>query len=392
MFKFISACLFALAIAQPAMAAVPSNPTVDARQQEAVAIAEAWKNEGLFSTPVKVNISPINPNSEAASMQHETFFERGDCHIVVYVDQENGTPTLPGIGPLTKQEYTFAFEMVVMHELSHCAHFARGMRYENPAWDMKHNRTLNEQLVMAQQLYNETRFVDAQMEHVADAYAAVRIRLRYNDNDEINTFLGKYKHLRDHWLNIAASRSGKDVYIQHATQDALQWGRTVPMSMHSTPLEWFNHAVQVSSQTALDTAKRQVAWGGLGALTCATFSSNAEWSSTASSVLARIAANDISFLPPGPWRELPLDFKDASAMESNNEVFMKTRAVTALSDLEELRAFMTQNGKDPIPLDSDHVGRPAGVIPMEIAVGASVIHGKEKTRQANGCVAVNPKH
>lgn len=392
MFKFISTCLLALVFASPVLAAIPTNPMVDARQAEAVALADVWEKEGLFSTPVKVNISPVNPNSEAASMQHETYFEHGICNIVVYVDQEKGTPTLPGIGPLSEQEYTFAFETVVMHELSHCAHFARGLRFENPAWDMKHNNTLNEQLVMAQQLYNETRFVDAQMEHVADAYAAVRMRLRYNDGAPINTFLSKYHHLRDHWLGIASSRSGENVYIQHATQDALTWGRTVAIDSHSTPLEWFNNAVQVSSQTALDTAKRQVAWGGLGALVCATFSSNQEWSSTASSALARIASNDISFLPPGPWRALPLDFKDAGAMESNNDVFIKTRGASALTDLEELRAFMTQNGKDPIPLDSDHVGRPAGVIPMEIAVGAAVVHGKETTRQANGCVAVNPKH
>ena len=371
---------------------IPRSAMSDVRQTQAQGIADEWKNQHLFSTPVQVNIKPTNPDSEAASTQHETFFEEGVCHIVVYVDPVHGTPTLPGIPALAAHEHVLAFETVVMHELSHCAHFARGLRYDNPRWDAKYNNAMSVQMVMAQQMYNETRFVDAQMEHVADAHAAVRMRQLYNDSPRVNAFLTKYFGLREYWLGIAASRSGDTVYIQHATQPALRWGMTVELGGQTDPTVWFDHAVQQASITALATAKQQVAWGGLGALLCATSASTNEWSSTASNALARIAANDITFMPPGPWRVLPLDFKGAAVnMEGNREVFVKTAAQNALQDLDDLRDFVTGKGMDPIPMNSDKIGRPEGVIPMELAVGVPTVHGAAMVRQPNGCVAVNPK-
>lgn len=375
-----------------ALKIIPRTAMSDLRQTEAQAIAVEWKSQKLFSTPVQVNIKPINPDSEAASTQHETFFEEGVCHIVVYVDPVHGTPTLPGIPTLAAHEHILAFETVVMHELSHCAHFARGLRYDNPLWDAKYNNAMSVQMVMAQQMYNETRFVDAQMEHVADAHAAIRMRQLYNDSPRVQAFLAKYFGLRDYWLGVASSRSGDTVYIQHATQAALRWGITATLTEQSSPQYWFDRSVQEASITALANAKKQVAWGGLGALLCASSTSSSEWSSTASNALARIAANDITFMPPGPWRVLPLDFKGAVMnMEGNREVFVKTAAVHALQDLDELRTFVTGKGMDPIPMDADRIGRPEGVIPMELAVGAPTLSSAASIRQANGCVAINPK-
>lgn len=376
--------------AQPA----PAN-LIDTRQEEAMALMEQWNAEKLFSTPVQVHIKAINPNSEAASTQHETYFQKGACHIVVYVDPRHGGPLLPGIAPLQDHEHVLAFETVVLHELSHCAHFALPLRYDNPLWSAKHNAVMSVQMVMAQQMYNETRFVDAQMEHVADAYAAVRMRMRYHDSPAIGAFLTKYFGLREHWQQVISSRSGPTAYLQHATQRALRWAMDVDIHPPQlrTPREWLHSAVQAASMTALATSKRQVAWGGLGALLCATSSSSTEWSSTASSALARIAADDITFMPPGPWRTLALDFEGAAHhMEKNQKVFDQTEARHALDDLDDLRMFMTHGGKDPIPLHTDKIGKPEGLVPLDLAVGAPVVHGAAQERQANGCVAVNPKH
>lgn len=393
--RLLVATMLALAfsghfIAAHATTLIARNPMTDLRQTQAQVMADQWAEQKLFSTPVKVNILPVNPNSAAASTQHETFFLEGVCHIVVYVDPEHGTPTLPGIPQLAADEHILAFETVTLHELSHCAHFARGLRYENPLWDAKYNNTMSVQMVMAQQMYNETRFVDAHMEHVADAHAAVRMRQRYNDSAKVNAFLTKYFGLREYWLGIAVEASGRKAYIQHATQPALRWGMTVDLAAHAQPIEWLDRSVHEASITALATAKRQVAWGGLGALLCATSASSTEWSSTASHALARIAANDITFFPPGPWRGLPLDFKDANVnMDSNRDIFVKTLGVQAMQELDDLRNFIT--GPSPIPLDSDKIGRPEGVVPMELAVGAPIVHGIALERQANGCVAINPK-
>lgn len=371
---------------------IPRTPMSDLRQKEAQAIADEWSAQGIFSTPVRANIKPINPDSEAASTLHETFFSEGSCQIVVYVDPVHGTPTLPGLGVLESHEYVLAFQTIVFHELSHCAHFARGLRYENPSWDTKHNNAMSVQMVMAQQMYNETRFVDAQMEHVADAYAIVRMRLLHKDSPQVNAFLSKYYGLRDHWLNVAASISGSGVYVQHATQSALRWAMTVPLSENRSPLQWLDRSVQEASITALATAKKQTAWGGLGALLCATYSSKKEWASAASYALARIAVNEVTFMPPAPWRVLPLDFKDAVLnMDANQEVFVKTNALHAMQDLDALREFVTAKGMDPIPMETDKVGRPEGMIPMDMAFGVTTARAPAKTRQANGCVAVNPK-
>lgn len=375
--------------------AVNTSPMLEQRQQEANDLVEQWNAQELFWTPVRASIKPINPNSEAASSQHETFFQNGNCNIVVYVDPVRGAPLLPGIAPLQEHEHTFAFETVVMHELSHCAHFARPLRYDNPLWSNKHNEVMSVQMVMAQQMYNETRFVDAHMEHVADAYAAVRMRMRYNDNGRIGAFLAKYVNLREHWHDVVAARSGTSAYLQHATQHALHWALAVDLHpmRGQTPVQWLDDAVQAASITSLATAKSQVAWGGLGALLCATSANSNEWSSTAANALARIASNDITFLPPGPWRMLALDFDGAvNNMESNQKVFGQTEGLHALQDLDDLRIFMTQGGKDPIPLDGDNIGKPEGLIPLDLAVGAPVVHGVVQIRQANGCVAVNPKH
>lgn len=371
---------------------IPRTPMSDLRQKEAQAIADEWSAQGIFSTPVRANIKPINPDSEAASTLHETFFSEGSCQIVVYVDPVHGTPTLPGLGVLESHEYALAFQTIVFHELSHCAHFARGLRYENPSWDTKYNNAMSVQMVMAQQMYNETRFVDSQMEHVADAYAIIRMRLLHKDSPQVNAFLSKYYGLRDYWLNVATSISGSGVYVQHATQSALLWAMTVPLSEKRSPLQWLDRSVQEASITALATAKKQAAWGGLGALLCATYSSNKEWASAASYALARIAVNDVTFMPPAPWRVLPLDFKDAALnMDANQEVFVKTNARHALQDLDALREFVTAKGLDPIPMEIDKVGRPEGMIPLDMAFGVATVHAPTKTRQANGCVAVNPK-
>lgn len=380
--------------APPASAAkvIPRTAMSEMRQIQAQKVADEWKDQGIFSTPVRVNIKPINPNSEAASTQHETFFENGICNITVYVDPMHGSPPLPGLPTLTTDEYTMAFEMIVFHELSHCAHFARGLRYDNPRWDAKYNNAMSVQMVMAQQMYNETRFVDAQMEHVADAHAAIRMRQRYKDSPQVNTLLEKFFALRIFWQGIAVLRSGATVYIPHATQMALRWGMTVDLKKDHTALQWLNQAVHEASITALANAKTQVAWGGLGALLCATAASKQEWSSTASTALARIAANDITFMPPGPWRVLPLDFNGAAdKMDSNRDVFVKTVAVHALQDLDDLRDFMTSRGTSPIPLEYDKIGRPEGVIPMDLAMGSPTAHSTTDVRQGNGCVAINPK-
>ena len=371
---------------------IPRTPMSDIRQKEAEAIVDAWTAQGIFSTPVRANIQPINPDSEAASTMHETFFADGSCQIVVYVDPVHGTPTLPGLGALESHEYVLAFQTIVSHELSHCAHFARGLRYENPTWEPKYNDAMSVQMVMAQQMYNETRFVDAQMEHVADANAIVRMRLLHKDSPQVNTFLSKYYGLRDYWLNVATSISGSGVYVQHATQSALRWAMVVPLSETRSPLQWFDLSVQEASITALETAKKQAAWGGLGALLCATYSSKKEWASSASYALARIAANEVTFMPPAPWRGLPLDFKDALLnMDANQAIFVKTNAQHALQDLDALREFVTAKGLDPIPMEIDKIGRPEGVIPMDLAFGVATAHAPATIRQANGCVAVNPK-
>lgn len=380
-----------------AMAAAPinTNPMVELRQREADDLVEQWNAQELFWTPVRARIKPINPNSEAASTQHETFFQNGNCNIVVYVDPKHGAPLLPGLAPLQDHEHALAFETVVMHELSHCAHFARPLRYDNPLWSGKNNAVMSVQMVMAQQMYNETRFVDAHMEHVADAHAAVRMRMRYNDDARIGAFLAKYFDLREHWHDVVAARSGADAYLQHATQHALHWALAVDLqpAQVRTPVQWLDYTVQAASVTSLTTAKSQVAWGGLGALLCATSANSNEWSSTASNALARIASNDITFLPPGPWRMLALDFDGAvNNMESNQRIFVQTEGLHALQDLDDLRIFMTQGGQDPIPLDADKIGKPEGLIPLDLAVGAPVVHGVAQIRQANGCVAVNPKH
>ena len=379
-----------------AMAASPinTNPMLEQRQRQAAALVEQWNAQELFWTPVRARIKPINPNSEAASTQHETFFQDGHCNIVVYVDPQHGAPLLPGLARLQEHEHTLAFETVTMHELSHCAHFARPLRYDNPLWSDKHNAVMSVQMVMAQQMYNETRFVDAHMEHVADAYAAVRMRMRYDDNERVRTFLAKYFDLREHWHGVVASRSGANAYLQHATQHALGWALEVdlhPIQLR-TPVQWLDYAVQAASITSLATAKSQVAWGGLGALLCATSASSNEWSSTASNALARIASDDITFLPPGPWRMLDLDFEGAANnMERNQKVFGQTEGLHALQDLDDLRIFVTQGGQDPIPLDTDKIGKPEGLIPLDLAVGTPVVHGAAQLRQANGCVAANPK-
>ena len=98
-------------------------------------------------------------------------------------------------------------------------------------------------------------------------------------------------------------------------------------------------------------------------------------------------------MPPGPWRTLALDFEGAAHhMEKNQKVFDQTEARHALDDLDDLRMFMTHGGKDPIPLHTDKIGKPEGLVPLDLAVGAPVVHGAAQERQANGCVAVNPKH
>ena len=370
---------------------IARNAMTDLRQVQATAIAQEWTAQNIFSTPIKVNIEPVNPNSEIVSSMHEAFFKHDACNIVVYVDPVHGTPTLPGLPALNDDEYILAFETIVYHELTHCAHFARGLRYDNPLWETKYNEAMSVQMVMAQQLYNETRFVDSQMEHVADAHAAVRMRQKYDDSTRVNAFLTKYFSLREHWLGIASAISGRKAYVQHATQPALRWGMTVSLQEQRTPLQWFDRSVQEASITALANAQKQVAWGGVGALVCATFSGGKEWSSVASSALARIAANDITFMPPTPWRALPLDFKAAGDnMDSNRAVFEQTHGLLALQELEDLRTFITARGAQPIPMDKDKIGRPDGVIPMDLAMGSPTLETAAIERHANGCVAVNP--
>ena len=370
---------------------IAKNLMVDLRKTQANAMAEEWNNQGLFGTPVNVTIEPTDPDSVLLSSMHETFFNDGVCNVVVYVDSEHGTPTLPGLPNLAEHEHVLAFETIVAHELSHCAHFARGLRYENPTWNSKYNSTMSVQMVMAQQLYNETRFVDAHMEHVADAHAALKMRQKHKSSQEVDAFLAKYLGLRHFWLNVASSLAGPGFYVQHATQKSLLWGMHVPLESRDTPLQWFNRAVHEASIGALETSKAQVAWGGLGALVCATFSGNKEWSSVASIGLARIAANDMVFMPPEPWRSLPLDFKGAGdSLEKNRAVFEQTYGLHALQDLDALRLWVTAAGAQPIPLDADTIGKPEGVIPLDIAVGLPLEKRALKQRQANGCVATNP--
>ena len=98
-------------------------------------------------------------------------------------------------------------------------------------------------------------------------------------------------------------------------------------------------------------------------------------------------------MPPGPWRTLALDFEGAAHhMEKNQKVFDQTEARQALDDMDELHMCMTHGVNDPDPLHTEKIGKPAGLVPLDLAVGVPVGRGAAQERQANGCVAVNPKH